>query len=270
MRTAELNEFDLFHYMAKPPKPQSPDEVALQAAAAPAFAAGGASSILPSPGTSLFEYTPLNERILEGETQESARLGIFAGYDIDIDQTLCHRLISIPFNYSRRYDWLEWPFNADPSKEALIYDASARAMSVPHLLSELQHGYLSTPYGMWSQRRFRMGRFDEHCRGLVDRSLKSASSMNPHAFDSVMMASASQVDLAHADAAWKCGRYYAVHVAPWANAAGATRRLLPYTPVGFLTMVALPTLHSKGIGRPPFATEAFCSWLLPLTMRRLQ
>eukprot|EP00965_Chrysotila_dentata_P028787 956489-Pleurochrysis_carterae.AAC.2 len=34
------------------------------------------------------------------------------------------------------------------------------------------------------------------------------------------------------------------------------RRFLPYTPVGFLTMVALPTLHSKGIGRPPFGAEA--------------
>eukprot|EP00965_Chrysotila_dentata_P118665 3923251-Pleurochrysis_carterae.AAC.1 len=80
--------------MAKPPKPQTPDEVALQAAAAPAFAAGEASSILRSPSASLFEHTPLDERILEGETQESARLRIFAGYDIDIDQTLCHRLIS--------------------------------------------------------------------------------------------------------------------------------------------------------------------------------
>eukprot|EP00965_Chrysotila_dentata_P025514 848468-Pleurochrysis_carterae.AAC.1 len=79
------------------------------------------------------------------------------------------------------------------------------AQCLRHTSSELQHGYLSTPYGMWSQRRFQMGRFDEHCRALVDRSLKSASSMNPHAFDLVMMASASQVDLAHADAAWKCG-----------------------------------------------------------------
>eukprot|EP00965_Chrysotila_dentata_P146342 4832657-Pleurochrysis_carterae.AAC.1 len=49
VRTTELNEFNLFHFMAKPPKPQSPDEVALQAAAAPAFAAGEASSILRSP-----------------------------------------------------------------------------------------------------------------------------------------------------------------------------------------------------------------------------
>eukprot|EP00965_Chrysotila_dentata_P090073 2972910-Pleurochrysis_carterae.AAC.1 len=87
MHTAELKEFDLFHYMAKPPKPQSPDDVALQAAAAPEFAAGGVSSILPSPGASLFEHKPPDERILEGETQENARLGIFAGYDIDIDQT---------------------------------------------------------------------------------------------------------------------------------------------------------------------------------------
>eukprot|EP00965_Chrysotila_dentata_P138477 4580472-Pleurochrysis_carterae.AAC.1 len=90
--------------MAKPPKPRSPDEVALQAAAAPAFAAGGASSILNSPDASLFGHTPLDERILEGETQESARLGIFAGYDVDIDQTLCHRLISVPISHSRRYD----------------------------------------------------------------------------------------------------------------------------------------------------------------------
>eukprot|EP00965_Chrysotila_dentata_P027963 929889-Pleurochrysis_carterae.AAC.1 len=173
VRTTELNEFDLFHYMAKPPKPQSPDEVALQAAAAPAFAADGeASSILRSPDASLFGNTPLGEQILEGETQKSARLGIFAGYDVDIDQTLCHRLISVPSNHSRRYDWLEWPFNADPSKEALIYDARSHPVSVQHLLSELQHGYLSTPYGPWSQRRFQMGRFDEHCRGLVDRSLK--------------------------------------------------------------------------------------------------
>eukprot|EP00965_Chrysotila_dentata_P120618 3988471-Pleurochrysis_carterae.AAC.1 len=86
VRTTELNEFDLFHYMAKPSKPQSPDEVALQAAANPAFAAGEAASILRS-RASLFEPAPLDERILEGETQESARLGIFAGYDIDIDQT---------------------------------------------------------------------------------------------------------------------------------------------------------------------------------------
>eukprot|EP00965_Chrysotila_dentata_P205629 6183069-Pleurochrysis_carterae.AAC.1 len=137
VRTTELNEFDLFHYMAKPPKSQSPDEVALQAAAAPAFAAGEASSILRSPSASLFEHTPLDERILEGETQESARLGLFAGYDVDIDQTLCHRLISVPINHSRRYDWLEWPFNADPSKEALIHDARSHPVSVSHLLSEL-------------------------------------------------------------------------------------------------------------------------------------
>eukprot|EP00965_Chrysotila_dentata_P064543 2140256-Pleurochrysis_carterae.AAC.1 len=52
-----------------------------------------------------------------------------------------------------------------------------------------------------------MGLFDEHCRGLVDRSLKSAYSMNPLAFDSVTMATGGQIDLAHADAAWKCGRY---------------------------------------------------------------
>eukprot|EP00965_Chrysotila_dentata_P035980 1197610-Pleurochrysis_carterae.AAC.1 len=97
--------------MAKPPKPQSPDEVALQAAANAAFAAGEASATLRS-RTSLFEHAPLNERILEGETQESARLGIFAGYDIDIDQTLCHRLILVPINHSRRYDWLEWPFKS--------------------------------------------------------------------------------------------------------------------------------------------------------------
>eukprot|EP00965_Chrysotila_dentata_P180999 5974971-Pleurochrysis_carterae.AAC.1 len=46
-----------------------------------------------------------------------------------------------------------------------------------------------------------MGRFDEHCRGFVDRSLKSASiSMSPCAFDSVTMAAAGQIDLAHADA----------------------------------------------------------------------
>eukprot|EP00965_Chrysotila_dentata_P067221 2224665-Pleurochrysis_carterae.AAC.1 len=66
------------------------------------------------------------------------------------------------------------------------------------------------------------------------------------------MASCGQIDLARADAAWKCGRYYAFHVPPWGNAAGAMKRSLPFTPVGFLTMVALPTLHSKGIGRPPF------------------
>eukprot|EP00965_Chrysotila_dentata_P158680 5241260-Pleurochrysis_carterae.AAC.2 len=33
------------------------------------------------------------------------------------------------------------------------------------------------------------------------------------------------------------------------------KRSLPFTPVGFLTMVALSTLHSKGIGRPPYGME---------------
>eukprot|EP00965_Chrysotila_dentata_P029441 978533-Pleurochrysis_carterae.AAC.1 len=69
--------------------------------------------------------------------------------------------------------------------------------------------------------------------------------MNPLAFDATQLASCGQIDLAHADAAWKCGRYHAFHVAPWGNAAGAMKRSLSFTPVGFLTMVAMPTLHSK-------------------------
>eukprot|EP00965_Chrysotila_dentata_P043989 1462197-Pleurochrysis_carterae.AAC.1 len=57
--------------MAKPPKPQSPEEVALQPAAAPAFAAGEASSILRSPNALLFGHTALGERILEGEIRRA-------------------------------------------------------------------------------------------------------------------------------------------------------------------------------------------------------
>eukprot|EP00965_Chrysotila_dentata_P126318 4174917-Pleurochrysis_carterae.AAC.1 len=71
------------------------------------------------------------------------------------------------------------------------------------------------------------------------------------------MAAAGQIDLAHAYAAWKCGQYYDFHVAPWGNAAGAMKRSLSFTPVGFLTMVALPTLHCKGIGRPPYGYGGF-------------
>eukprot|EP00965_Chrysotila_dentata_P096815 3199671-Pleurochrysis_carterae.AAC.1 len=68
-----------------------------------------------------------------------------------------------------------------------------------------------------------MGLFDEHCRGLVNHFLKSASTMNPLAFDATQLASCGQIELARADAPWKCGRYHALHVAPWGNAAGAMK-----------------------------------------------
>eukprot|EP00965_Chrysotila_dentata_P080910 2670597-Pleurochrysis_carterae.AAC.1 len=110
-----------------------------------------------------------------------------------------------------------------------------------------------------------MGMFDDRCRHLVMEVLQLANTNNVALFDKISVSNGGPPIMETEERLWECGRYASFHVAPLAGASGKRFPLLPYTPVGFKTMVALPTVYKVGFGQAPvrIITELYRAAVTP-------
>eukprot|EP00965_Chrysotila_dentata_P084695 2795561-Pleurochrysis_carterae.AAC.1 len=96
-------------------------------------------------------------------------------------------------------------------------------------------------------------------------SLQVANTNNVALYDKISVLNGRAPRQEPEERLWDCGRYASFHVAPLAGAAEKRFPPFPYTPVGFKTMVALPTVYKVGFGKAPdrMSTELYRAAVMP-------
>eukprot|EP00965_Chrysotila_dentata_P122547 4050358-Pleurochrysis_carterae.AAC.4 len=158
-------------------------------------------------------------------------------------------MMSVPINPYCQYDcWLEW---LTYQEEGLTFVCDVRRETTlpSRLVAELHRFHLSAPYAVKSRRFYQI----------------RANTNNMAHFDRISVLNGGPFTMETEERLWECGRYASFHVAPLAGAAGKRFPPLLYTPVGFKTMVALPTVYKIGFGQAPnrMITELYLAAVSP-------